>query len=230
TPNPKGHFTICIPPPNVTGTLHVGHALATTVEDTLTRWNRMKGKTTLFNPGCDHAGIATQVVVEKKLQRERGLSRHDLGRDLFIHEVWKWKHEKGGVIYDQLRKMGASVDWDRACFMMDPKMVRAVTEAFVRMHESGTIYRSNRLVNWSCALRSAISDIEVDKKELTGRTLLPVPGYEEKVEFGVLVSFAYKIKGGEEEVVVSTTRVETMLGDSAVAVHPDDPRYQHLIG
>ncbi|RCN40666.1 valine--tRNA ligase [Ancylostoma caninum] len=229
-PNPKGHFTICIPPPNVTGTLHVGHALATTVEDTLTRWNRMKGKTTLFNPGCDHAGIATQVVVEKKLQREKGLSRHDLGRDRFIQEVWKWKHEKGGVIYDQLRKMGASVDWDRACFMMDPKMVRAVTEAFVRMHESGTIYRSNRLVNWSCSLRSAISDIEVDKKELSGRTLLPVPGYDEKVDFGVLVSFAYKLKGGENEVVVSTTRVETMLGDTAVAVHPEDPRYQHLIG
>ncbi|WKY15190.1 hypothetical protein Q1695_000577 [Nippostrongylus brasiliensis] len=229
-PNPKGHFTICIPPPNVTGTLHVGHALATTVEDTLTRWNRMKGKTTLFNPGCDHAGIATQVVVEKKLQREQGLSRHDLGRDRFIQEVWKWKNEKGVVIYDQLRKMGASVDWDRACFMMDPKMVRAVTEAFVRMHERGTIYRSNRLVNWSCALRSAISDIEVDKKELTGRTLLPVPGYDEKVEFGVLTSFAYKIKGGDEEVVVSTTRVETMLGDTAVAVHPEDPRYQHLIG
>ncbi|VDM71689.1 unnamed protein product [Strongylus vulgaris] len=140
TSNPKGRFTICIPPPNVTGTLHVGHALATTIEDTMTRW---------------------QVVVEKKLQRERGLSRHDLGRDRFIQEVWKWKHEKGGVIYDQLRKLGASVDWDRACFMMDPKMVRAVTEAFVRMHESGTIYRSNRLVNWSCALRSAISDIEV---------------------------------------------------------------------
>ncbi|KAL6724591.1 hypothetical protein Aduo_019467 [Ancylostoma duodenale] len=229
-PNPKGHFTICIPPPNVTGTLHVGHALATTVEDTLTRWNRMKGKTTLFNPGCDHAGIATQVVVEKKLQREKGLSRHDLGRDRFIQEVWKWKHEKGGVIYDQLRKMGASVDWDRACFMMDPKMVRAVTEAFIRMHESGTIYRSNRLVNWSCALRSAISDIEVDKEELSGRTLLPVPGYDEKVEFGVLISFAYKTKGEESEVVVSTTRVETMLGDTAVAVHPEDPRYQHLIG
>ncbi|XGW35659.1 hypothetical protein V3C99_019115 [Haemonchus contortus] len=229
-PNPKGSFTICIPPPNVTGTLHVGHALATTIEDTLTRWHRMKGRTTLFNPGCDHAGIATQVVVEKKLQRERGLTRHDLGRDHFIHEVWKWKNEKGGVIYDQLRKMGASVDWDRACFMMDPKMVRAVTEAFVRMHERGTIYRSNRLVNWSCALRSAISDIEVDKKELTGRTLLPVPGYDEKVEFGVLTSFAYKIKGTDGEVVVSTTRVETMLGDTAVAVHPDDPRYQHLIG
>uniref|UniRef100_A0A1I7XVA6 Cap-specific mRNA (nucleoside-2'-O-)-methyltransferase 2 n=1 Tax=Heterorhabditis bacteriophora TaxID=37862 RepID=A0A1I7XVA6_HETBA len=156
--------------------------------------HRMKGKITLFNPGCDHAGIATQVVVEKKLQRERGLTRHDLGRNQFIQQVWQWKNEKGNVIYDQLRKMGASVDWDRACFMMDPKMIRAVTEAFVRMHERGTIYRSNRLVNWSCALRSAISDIEVDKKELTGRTLLPVPGYEDKIEFGVIVSFAYKVK------------------------------------
>ncbi|KJH48795.1 valine--tRNA ligase [Dictyocaulus viviparus] len=234
TQNPKGTFIICIPPPNVTGTLHVGHALATTVEDTLTRccnfMNRMKGKTTLFNPGCDHAGIATQVVVEKKLERERGLSRHDLGRDRFIDEVWKWKNEKGCVIYDQLRRMGASVDWDRACFMMDPKIIRAVTEAFIRMHERGIIYRSNRLVNWSCALRSAISDIEVDKKELHGRTLLAVPGYDEKIEFGVLISFAYSIKGENEEIIVSTTRIETMLGDTAVAVHPDDPRYQRLIG
>ncbi|PAV55627.1 hypothetical protein WR25_09948 isoform G [Diploscapter pachys] len=137
---------------------------------------------------------------------------------------------KGTVIYDQLRKMGASVDWDRAVFTMDPKMTRAVTEAFIRMHERGTIYRSNRLVNWSCTLRSAISDIEVDKKELPGRTLLPVPGYSDKVEFGVIVSFAYKIKDSEEEVVVSTTRLETMLGDSAIAVHPDDDRYKHLVG
>ncbi|CAI4224013.1 unnamed protein product [Auanema sp. JU1783] len=229
-PNPKGNFTLCIPPPNVTGSLHVGHALATSVEDCMSRFNRMKGKTTLFNPGCDHAGIATQVVVEKRLQREQGLSRHDLGRDRFIQEVWRWKNEKGDVIYDQLRRMGASVDWDRAVFMMDPKMMRAVTEAFVRMHESGTIYRSNRLVNWSCALRSAISDIEVDKKELTGRTLLPVPGYDEKIEFGVILSFAYKIKNSDEEVIVSTTRIETMLGDSAIAVHPEDERYKHLVG
>ncbi|CAJ0937468.1 unnamed protein product, partial [Mesorhabditis belari] len=228
--NPKGSFTICIPPPNVTGTLHVGHALATSVEDTLTRWNRMKGKTTLFNPGCDHAGIATQVVVEKRLQREKGLSRHDLGREKFIEEVWQWKNEKGHIIYDQLRDMGASVDWDRAVFMMDPKIMRAVTEAFIRMHESGTIYRSTRLVNWSCTLLSAISDIEVDKKELPGKTLLPVPGYAEKIEFGVIISFAYKVKDSDQELVVATTRPETMLGDTAVAVHPEDPRYKHLIG
>ncbi|KAI1716392.1 tRNA synthetases class I (I, l, M and v) domain-containing protein [Ditylenchus destructor] len=229
-PNPKGNFTIVIPPPNVTGTLHVGHALATTLEDTLTRWHRMQGKTVLFNPGCDHAGIATQVVVEKKLQREKGLSRHDVGREKFVEEVWKWKDEKGHIIYDQLKKMGASVDWDRVVFMMDKKIVRAVAEAFIRMHEKGVIYRSTRLVNWSCALRSAISDIEVDKKELNGSTLLSVPGYSEKIEFGVLISFAYPVEDSDEEMVVATTRIETMLGDVAIAVHPDDDRFHHLIG
>ncbi|TSR27787.1 Valine--tRNA ligase [Bagarius yarrelli] len=228
--NPRGLFMMCIPPPNVTGSLHLGHALTNAIQDCLTRWHRMRGETTLWNPGCDHAGIATQVVVEKKLMKERGMSRHDLGRENFIQEVWKWKNEKGDRIYHQLKKLGSSLDWDRACFTMDSKLSYAVQEAFIRMHEEGVIYRSKRLVNWSCTLNSAISDIEVDKKELTGRTLLPVPGYKEKVEFGVLVSFSYKIEGSEEEVVVATTRIETMLGDTAVAVHPDDPRYQHLKG
>nr|CDP94338.1 BMA-VARS-2, isoform b [Brugia malayi] len=229
-PNPKGIFTVVIPPPNVTGTLHLGHALATSVEDAVCRWHRMKGKTVLFNPGCDHAGIATQVVVEKRLKRELGLTRHDLGRERFVEEVWKWKNEKGEVIYNQLRKMGAGVDWDRACFMMDPKITRAVTHAFIVMHEKGIIYRSNRLVNWCCVLRSAISDIEVDKVELNGRTFLSVPGYLRKIEFGTLTSFAYPIENSDEEVVVATTRVETMLGDTAIAVHPKDNRYKHLIG
>lgn len=229
-PNPKGRFVMVIPPPNVTGSLHLGHALTTAVEDSVTRWHRMKGRTTLWNPGCDHAGIATQVVVEKKIFRETGKTRHNIGRDAFIQEVWKWKNEKGDRIYEQLRLMGCSADFGRATFTMDPKMIRAVTEAFVRLHEQGLIYRCNRLINWSCTLRSAISDIEVDKKELTGRTLLPVPGYKEKVEFGVLVSFAYPVEGSEEEVVVATTRIETMLGDTAVAVHPNDPRYSHLHG
>uniref|UniRef100_A0A672HPA1 Valine--tRNA ligase n=1 Tax=Salarias fasciatus TaxID=181472 RepID=A0A672HPA1_SALFA len=228
--NPRGIFMMCIPPPNVTGSLHLGHALTNAIQDSLTRWHRMRGETTLWNPGCDHAGIATQVVVEKKLMRERGQSRHDLGRDSFIQEVWKWKNEKGDRIYHQLKKLGSSLDWDRACFTMDPKLSFAVQEAFIRMHDEGVIYRSKRLVNWSCTLNSAISDIEVDKKELTGRTLLPVPGYKEKVEFGVLVSFAYKVDGSDEEVVVATTRIETMLGDTAVAVHPADARYQHLKG
>ncbi|TNN81671.1 Valine--tRNA ligase [Liparis tanakae] len=213
--NPRGVFMMCIPPPNVTGSLHLGHALTNAIQDSLTRWHRMRGETTLWNPGCDHAGIATQVVVEKKLMRERGMSRHELGRENFIQEVWKWKNEKGDRIYHQLKKLGSSLDWDRACFTMDPKLSYAVQEAFIRMHDEGVIYRSKRLV---------------DKKELTGRTLLPVPGYKEKVEFGVLVSFAYKVEGSDEEVIVATTRIETMLGDTAVAVHPDDSRYQHLKG
>ncbi|CAN8019258.1 unnamed protein product, partial [Ixodes persulcatus] len=229
-PNPKGRFVMVIPPPNVTGSLHLGHALTVAVEDCVTRWHRMKGRTTLWNPGCDHAGIATQVVVEKKLWRETGKTRHDVGREAFVQEVWKWKNEKGDRIYEQLRLLGCSADFDRATFTMDPKMTKAVTEAFVRLHEEGLVYRCNRLINWSCTLRSAISDIEVDKKELPGRTLLPVPGYKEKVEFGVLISFAYPVEGSDEEVVVATTRIETMLGDTAVAVHPKDPRYTHLHG
>ncbi|XP_061475249.1 valine--tRNA ligase [Rhineura floridana] len=229
-PNPKGMFMMCIPPPNVTGSLHLGHALTNAIQDSLTRWHRMNGETTLWNPGCDHAGIATQVVVEKKLWKEQGKTRHDLGREQFVEAIWKWKNEKGDRIYHQLKKLGSSMDWDRACFTMDPKLSNTVQEAFIRLHEEGVIYRSTRLVNWSCALNSAISDIEVDKKELTGRTLLPVPSYKNKIEFGVLVFFAYKIEGSGEEVVVATTRVETMLGDTAVAVHPQDPRYKHLHG
>ncbi|XP_061513040.1 valine--tRNA ligase isoform X1 [Anopheles gambiae] len=229
--NPKGQFVMVIPPPNVTGSLHLGHALTNAIEDAITRWHRMKGRTTLWVPGCDHAGIATQVVVEKKLWREHKQTRHDLGREKFIDKIWQWRNEKGDRIYHQLKKLGSSFDWDRACFTMDPKLCKAVTEAFVRMHEMGMIYRSSRLVNWSCTLRSAISDIEVDKVEVSGRTQLSIPGYADKVEFGVLVSFAYKVIGSEsDEIVVATTRVETMLGDTAVAVHPKDTRYQHLHG
>ncbi|XP_073975140.1 valyl-tRNA synthetase [Rhodnius prolixus] len=228
--NPKGKFVIIIPPPNVTGSLHLGHALTNAIQDSLTRWHRMKGCTTLWNPGCDHAGIATQVVVEKKLWREEKKNRHDLGREAFVKKIWEWKHEKGDRIYQQLRRLGSSFDWDRAAFTMDPKLSRAVVEAFVRLHDDGDIYRSKRLVNWSCTLKSAISDIEVDKVELTGRTLMSVPGYAEKVEFGVLVSFAYKVVNSDQEIVVATTRIETMLGDTAVAVHPNDERYKHLHG
>ena len=226
----KNVFMMVIPPPNVTGKLHIGHALTMAVEDAITRWHRMNGKVTLWNPGCDHAGIATQVVVEKKLKKEKGISRHDLGREAFVDKVWEWKEEYGAGIYNQLRKLGTSVDWDRACFTLDPKMKRAVQEAFIRLHEDGTIYRSNRLVNWSCTLKSAISNLEVDKVELTGRTLRDVPGYKEKVEFGVLVSFAYKVENSSDEIVVATTRIETMLGDTAVAVHPEDPRYKKFHG
>ena len=218
-----------IPPPNVTGTLHLGHALTLAVEDCITRWHRMNGKTVLWNPGCDHAGIATQVVVEKRLKKERGVTRHQLGREAFVEEVWKWKNEKSDTIYNQFRAMGASVDWDRAAFTMDPKLYKAVQTAFIRFHKDGTIFRSNRLVNWSCALQSAISNIEVDQKELEGRTLLAVPGYAEKVEFGVIVSFSYKLEDGRS-ITVATTRIETMLGDVAVAVHPMDERYSDFVG
>ncbi|KAJ8686683.1 hypothetical protein QAD02_022477 [Eretmocerus hayati] len=228
--NPAGKFVMVIPPPNVTGFLHLGHALTNSVEDAITRWNRMKGRTTLWNPGCDHAGIATQVVVEKKIWREEKKTRHDLGRAKFVEKIWEWKNEKGDRIYNQLKTLGGSFDWDRASFTMDPKLCKAVTEAFVRLHDEGVIYRSNRLVNWSCTLKSAISDIEVDKVELNGRTLLSIPGYEEKVEFGVLVLFAYEIEDSNERIVVATTRIETMLGDTAIAVHPNDKRYSHLIG
>ncbi|XP_074542457.1 valine--tRNA ligase, mitochondrial isoform X2 [Halichoeres trimaculatus] len=223
-------FSLCIPPPNVTGTLHLGHALTVAVEDALVRWRRMQGHRVLWVPGCDHAGIATQSVVERKLLREQGRSRKELSREEFLQEMWKWKNEKGDEIYQQLKKLGASLDWSRACFTLDPGFSRAVTEAFVRLCDSGLIYRSEGLVNWSCALESAISDIEVDSVELSGQSLLCVPGYEAKVEFGTMVTFAYPLEGEDGEVCVSTTRPETMLGDVAVAVHPDDPRYQALHG
>ncbi|XP_069054704.1 valine--tRNA ligase, mitochondrial isoform X2 [Lepisosteus oculatus] len=223
-------FSMCIPPPNVTGSLHLGHALTVALEDALARWRRMQGYRVLWVPGCDHAGIATQVVVEKKLLREKGLLRTDMSRDHFLQEVWAWKNEKGDEIYHQLRRMGASLDWSRARFTMDQSFSHAVTEAFLQLHQAGLIYRSQRLVNWSCALRSAISDIEVDSVQLTGRTLLSVPGYEDKVEFGTMVTFAYPLEGQDGEIPVSTTRPETMLGDVAILVHPDDPRYQSVQG
>ncbi|CAI5534142.1 unnamed protein product [Closterium sp. Naga37s-1] len=235
----KPPFVIVVPPPNVTGALHIGHGLTAAVEDTIVRWKRMSGYNVCWVPGTDHAGIATQVVVEKKLMREKGLSRHDVGREDFVKEVWKWKEDYGGRIGNQQRKMGASLDWSRECFTMDDKLSRAVTEAFVRLHDQGLIYRDNRLVNWDCVLRTAISDIEVEYHELKGRTLLPVPGYDKPVEFGAITSFAYPLEadsaqaegeGALTEIVVATTRPETMLGDTAVAVHPDDPRYKALHG
>ncbi|CAF1002039.1 unnamed protein product [Adineta steineri] len=227
---PRKSFTMVIPPPNVTGYLHLGHAIMCTLEDTISRWHRMCGETVLWVPGCDHAGIATQVVVEKKIMREKKLSRHDLGREKFLEEVWKWKNEKGDHIYEQIKALGSSCDWSRKVFTMDKDMSYAVEEAFIRMHEKKLIYRSTRLVNWSCTLKSAISDIEVEKTELKGKTLIRVPGYEQPVEFGVLTFFAYPVENSKEEIIVATTRLETMLGDTAVVVHPDDERYKHLHG
>ncbi|KAF0982565.1 hypothetical protein FDP41_011495 [Naegleria fowleri] len=228
-------FTIALPPPNVTGSLHIGHALTVAIQDAIVRYHRMNGKNVLYIPGVDHAGISTQVVVEKKLMNQNPpVSRHDLGREKFIEEVFKWKDEYGQRILTQLKRIGASLDWTRECFTMDEKLSAAVKEAFIRMYEKGVIYRKNRLVNWSCVLKSAISNIEVDSEEVEAVKRF-VPGHSEtkKYEFGKLWSFAYKFEDPElanEEIVIATTRPETMLGDVAVAVHPDDPRYKKFHG
>lgn len=181
---PEGAFTVVIPPPNCTGSLHMGHALGNSLEDIMTRWQRMLGKTTLFLPGCDHAGIATQSVVEKMLMRKENKTRHDLGREKFLELVWEWKQEYHDKINNAERKMGISADWSREAFTMDKNLSAAVAETFVRLHDEGIIYRANRLVNWDCTLSTALSNLEVDQKELSGRTLLDVPGYDKKVEFG----------------------------------------------
>ncbi|KAF2754315.1 valyl-tRNA synthetase [Pseudovirgaria hyperparasitica] len=226
---PAGHFVIPIPPPNVTGALHCGHALATALQDTLIRWHRMKGFTVLYLPGCDHAGISTQSVVEKMLWRREKKTRHDLGRQEFTKVVWDWKDEYHQKLVAVLKRLGGSMDWSREAFTMDANLSKAVTETFVRLHEEGYIYRSNRLVSWCTQLNTALSNIEVQNKEITGRTKISVPGYDKMIEFGVLTYFKYPIEG-EEAITVATTRPETMLGDSGIAVHPDDERYKHLIG
>lgn len=224
-------FSMCVPPPNVTGSLHIGHALTVAIQDALVRWHRMRGDRVLWIPGSDHAGIATQAVVEKHLWKEQGVRRHELSREDFLKAVWQWKHEKGGEICEQLCTLGASLDWDRECFTMDAGSSAAVTEAFVRLYNSGLLYRSRQLVNWSCTLRSAISDIEVESRPLPGRTVLQLPGCPTPVSFGLLASVAFPVDGEPgAEIVVGTTRPETLPGDVAVAVHPDDPRYTHLHG
>ncbi|KAJ9648518.1 Valine--tRNA ligase, mitochondrial [Coniosporium tulheliwenetii] len=225
-----GSFVIVEPPPNVTGALHCGHALANSLQDTLIRWNRMRGLTTLWLPGCDHAGISTQSVVENMLWRREKKTRHDFTREAFVKRVFEWKEEYHAKINYVLKRMGGSFDWTREAFTMDEQRSKAVTETFVRLHEEGYIYRSNRLVNWCTKLNTALSNLEVDNRDLEGRTLLDVPGYERKVEFGVLTHFKYPIDGSEETIEVATTRPETMLGDTGIAVHPQDERYKHLIG
>ncbi|CCC67713.1 hypothetical protein NCAS_0A11550 [Naumovozyma castellii] len=229
---PEGLFCIPCPPPNVTGALHIGHALTISIQDSLIRYNRMKGKTVLFLPGFDHAGIATQSVVEKQMWAKEKKTRHDYGRTEFVNKVWEWKDEYHNRIKNQIKNLGASYDWTREAFTLDPKLTNAVVEAFVRLHDDGTIYRASRLVNWSVKLNTAISNLEVENKDVKGRTLLSVPNYDEKVEFGVLTSFAYPVADSEtgEKLIIATTRPETLFGDTAIAVHPDDPRYTHLHG
>jgi len=206
-------FCIMLPPPNVTGSLHMGHAFQDTIMDTLTRWHRMKQHNTLWQPGTDHAGIATQMVVERQLQA-RGKSRHDLGRGAFVDAVWQWKEESGDTISGQMRRLGASVDWEHHCFTMDESLSEAVKKVFVELHEEGLIYRGKRLVNWDPVLHTALSDLEVLSAE----------------ENGKLWHIRYPRVDGRGHLVVATTRPETMLGDTAVAVHPDDERYTDLVG
>ena len=207
------NFCIQLPPPNVTGTLHMGHAFNQTIMDGLVRHARMSGKNTLWVPGTDHAGIATQIVVERQLDAQK-ISRHDLGREAFLKKVWEWKEESGSTITRQIRRLGASIDWSREYFTMDPKMSEAVVEVFVTLFEQGLIYRGKRLVNWDPVLGTAVSDLEVVSSE----------------EQGSLWHIRYPLSDGSGNLVVATTRPETLLGDVAVMVHPDDERYRHLIG
>ncbi|MFQ5939419.1 MAG: valine--tRNA ligase [Alphaproteobacteria bacterium] len=207
-------YTIVIPPPNVTGSLHMGHALNNTLQDILIRFARMRGRDVLWQPGTDHAGIATQIVVERQLAEEN-LTRREVGREAFVDRVWQWKEQSGDTIGDQLRRLGASADWSRERFTMDPGLSDAVRKVFVDLYKQGLIYRDKRLVNWDCKLLTAISDLEVEQRQVKGH----------------LWHFKYPIEGAEGvHITVATTRPETMLGDTAVAVHPDDPRYTGLVG
>ena len=207
-------YSVVIPPPNVTGMLHIGHALDFTLQDILVRMKRMQGYDTLWLPGTDHAGIATQTRVEQKLREEQGLSRYDLGRERFLEQVWAWKEQYADTIRQQWAKMGLSLDYSRERFTLDEGLSRAVREVFVRLYEKGLIYRGKYIINWDPAARTALSDIEVEYKEVQGR----------------LYHLEYPLKDGSGKITVATTRPETMLGDTAVAVHPEDPRYKDLIG
>ena len=242
---PAGKFVIPIPPPNVTGSLHMGHALTNALQDTMIRHARMKGKTTAWIPGCDHAGIATQTVVEKMIYKTEGKTRHQIGRAALIEKIWTWKDKYHANITNQLKRLGGSMDWTREAFTLDENLSLAVRKTFIDMFDEGTIYRADRLVNWCSALSTSLSNLEVDNKELKGRTKLKVPGYEKMIEFGVLTYFKYPIDQGKDShksstapdrfkgyefLEIATTRPETMLGDTAIAVHPEDKRYKHLVG
>lgn len=212
----KPNFCIPMPPPNVTGHLHMGHALFIALQDVMIRYRRMKGDNTLWLPGTDHAGIATQLVVENTLRSADPPlpSREEMGRDVFLDHVWKWKQEKGDYISQQMKSLGASADWSRGRFTLEPRMNMAVTEAFSRLDEKGLLYRGEYMVQWSTRLKTALSDLEVDHVE----------------EMGKLYTLRYKVAGKDAYLHVSTTRPETILGDLAVCVHPDDPRYVTYIG
>src|SRR5437868_6352628 len=216
-------YSIVLPPPNVTGVLHIGHALDHSIQDALTRRARMQGRATLWLPGTDHAGIATQNVVERELAKE-GLSRHDLGREAFLEKVWEWKEQSGGRILGQMRKLGDGVDWSRERFTMDEGLSTAVQTIFKKLFDDGLIYRANRIINWCPRCLTALSDIEVEHSEDEGELV--------SIRYGGVSQGGRPPQtppaGEDDSIVVATTRAETMLGDTAVAVHPDDARYMHL--
>ena len=209
----KKNFSVVIPPPNVTGRLHMGHALNNSLQDVLVRFNRMRGLETLWQPGTDHAGIATQAVVENNLLSE-GIKKNDLGRENFIKKVWDWKEESGGIIIDQLKKLGCSCDWSRTRFTMDKDLSNAVIKVFVKLYNDKLIYKDKKLVNWDTQLQTAISDLEVVQKDLQSQ----------------LYYIDYRLKNSEAKITIATTRPETMMGDTAIAVNPKDKRYINLVG
>jgi len=220
TPSGKGEpYCIMIPPPNVTGSLHMGHGFQQSIMDAMTRYQRMQGKNTLWQVGTDHAGIATQMVVERQLQSQ-GKNKRDLGREKFVEKVWEWKEKSGNTITRQMRRLGVSVDWNRERFTMDEGLSAAVAEVFIRLYDEGLIYRGNRLVNWDPKLHTAISDLEVINEEENGSFWY----FRYPLADGALTA------EGKDHIVIATTRPETMLGDTALAVHPEDERYKDLIG
>ena len=209
----KKPFTIIMPPPNITGQLHMGHALNNTLQDLVIRQKRMQGYNALWQPGSDHASIATEVKIIEKLRKE-GIDKHDIGREKFLEHAWEWKEKYGGIIGRQLRKLGASADWDRERFTLDEGCSEAVLEAFIRMYEKGWIYKGTKIINWCPKCMTTVSDAEVEHKDTKGH----------------FWNIKYPIKGEDDFIEIATTRPETMLGDTAVVVHPDDPRYQKFIG
>jgi len=222
-------MVMMLPPPNVTGKLHIGHALTGSIQDCIIRYNKMMGKECLYLPGVDHAGIATQAIVEKKIRKE-GKRKEEMGREKFIEEVWKWKEEYGGNIEEQLRRMGYSLDWSRKVFTLDEKRSRAVEEAFIRLEKEGLIYKDKKMINWSCELKSAISNTEIEKKEIEKGTKINIPGYETPIECGYIYEIGYRICENDEIVKIETTRPEMLLGNTGLICNEKNEKYRKYIG
>lgn len=223
-------YYMILPPPNITGDLHMGHALTCAIQDAMIRYHRMCGKNAHWIPGTDHAGIATQVVVERQLMATENKTRHDIGREAFTEKIYEWQNIKQANIKHQIKKIGASLDWSHDYFTMDKNFTNAVEHSFIKLFDDGLIYRANRIVNWCCTLQSTISDIEINYIDVKEKCKLSVPGYGRKIEFGVQIEFAYKVVDSDIELIIATTRIETMMGDTAVAIHSNDMRYKHLVG